>query len=736
MSNFSNFMKTRIEKNYEKNKHSGEIVRIIYKADNYTVAIMSEHITGDSIKIVCKFAIQEGDNVVAHGKWKDVENYGWQFEANCMEKDLNLSKNGLIKFLKGPDFKGIGTKTATKIADKFEENFDYVITNESDRLINELSIKRDVVENLRRLWVSQKLQNMMVVNLSAYPLTQLQILNLLSVYGQSAIDILTKNPYSLIEFINGYGFKTADAIALQNGIESHSNFRLQACTEYITNIFIKDAGGHCWIDYDNLLKVMSKLLDLEYGHISNFLENHLDSRKIISFNDDGILKYSSTYVFNQENFLVNYILENSEEIPITQYEDNIKHFELDKLNAAQREAVINTFRYDLSIITGKAGTGKTFVISYILEIFQKLGYNIACAAPTGKAARRMTEMTDFPASTIHRLLHYDSSNFEYNKDNKLDAYDMIIIDEFSMVDVYLAYSLFSALSENTKVVIVGDHNQLPPIGAGGIFIDMLKYNKSTKRDNINAVTELTNVMRQAGNLKKNSVDILDGIISTEITEDWRITFNDIFADPEVISDTIAKKLSNSEKYINFKSEDIQIITPRKDNFTGVEYLNKLLQHTIQKAKYGVDIIIDDKKAVLHRYDRVIQMANDYTIDVMNGTLGEVLYISNDGIITIKFEGNVVVNFEFDSPKLLNVSLAYALTIHKTQGSEFPCVIVVLHSSHGNMLNRNLLYTAVTRAKEKVILLGDEIAIKLALEKINDNKRTNFDYLMRLNYKKN
>jgi len=715
--------------NRDSSVHRGTILRILYSKQDFAISIMEEE-SFETIKLISKYSVSEGDHIIAHGRWVNNSVHGWQFQSHCMEEKINLDTNGLIKFLtKNPDIEGIGIKKATMIVENFPDNFDDIITNHPERIIN-LGISKKIVKKMSDVWNNKKEKNQMIVNLSAFPLTQVQIIKLINKFGNDATDIINKNPYLLSKHVESIGFKTADKIALENGISKNSPNRMEAALDYITGNYINNNGGHSWIEYNDLTYEMHNLLSLDTCEIIDYI-NKGDCKSVISYTVKGVKRYTNKYIYDCEEYVLKYVLENSEEISTFQY--NIDKFDLDGLNDKQKLAVLNSFRYNFTVVTGKAGTGKTFVLSYIIKAYESLGQNVVCAAPTGKATRRLSEMTGRDSVTIHRLLGFDSKSFKYNISEKLEGIDVLIIDEFSMVDIRLAYSLLSAVEYNTKIIISGDHNQLKPISAGNLFNNMLIYH-TQKNDNLFKITELTHIVRQAGNLKKNSVEILDGKINFESSDDWKITFDGIFDSSMNITTAIATKMEDCLSSIGYETEDVQVISPMKMYDCGTIFLNKKLQQSIQKSKYDIDIKITDEDdyndITLYVHDRVIQTSNDYNIDVMNGTLGYIDYISEDGDITIKFEDGNVVIYEKNDILLKNITLAYALTIHKTQGSEFPCVIVAIHSSQSIMLTRNLLYTAVTRAKDKVIILGDVDAIHIALNKHDYHDiRNNFDYIL-------
>jgi len=716
-------------------EYTGYISKIIFQSPkgDYMVAIFNPKDYDETMKITCQYVTNTESDITIFGEWEESEKWGKQFNSTKFAMDLDLSKNGLLKFLiKSSNIVGIGEAKAKKIVNNYGDNFEKFMETETYILSQELSINEDIIDNLKHVWITHKSTNQIAVNLSEFPLSQNHIMELVRLYGPAAIEKIRENPYFLITVLPSFGFKRADEIAMQNGIDPNSSIRKQACLDYL--LMSTENSGNCWIDYDFLIDKMKKeLSDVSYESIRYFLDDQYDTDTVKKFEDDGIIKLSSVNIFDKEKYIINYIIENSDYVEEFDYfKGGVSAEDLESLNEDQKKAVTNSMNYTFSVITGKAGTGKTFVISKIVEIFRRIGMEVACAAPTGKAARRMEEVTCYPASTIHRLLKSNGEFFEYNETNKMEDYDVIIIDEFSMVSIPLGYHLFAALPKNTKVIIVGDHNQLTAIGAGNIFNDILEYNKKSNEKVKFRVSELSKVVRQAGDLKKNSVAILDGQISHVNTDDWRTSFTDQFEDDYKLSSFVVDLMINSDKYTGYPLKDVQLIIPMKKETLELSTfkMNKLLQKAIQYKKYGNLIEITKYQDILYKHDKVMQIKNDYEIEVMNGTIGNVSYISSDGNITIDFEGGVSITYSKGDVRLNNVVLAYAMTTHKTQGSEYPCVVFVMHNSHYNMLNRNLLYTAVTRAKEKVMIFGDRRSIAIALSRDDtSDKKTNFDYHM-------
>ncbi len=394
------------------------------------------------------------------------------------------------------------------------------------------------------------------------------------------------------------------------------------------------------------------------------------------------------------------------------------------LNEKQLEAVHSALQHSISLISGGAGSGKSYTVSVINAVCEECDLEVVLSAPTGKAAKRLEEVSGRTGTTIHRLLGYDGKSFSKDSNNPIDA-DMLIIDEFSMVDVPLAWHLFNAVDfARTAIVIVGDHNQLPPVGPGNILRDLIHSNAIP-------TVILDKVVSQAGVLKENSTAILKGEVrktsdaSSQGCRDWYLA--DQFTDPSAAAISCWISLANGSMPLALISiKDVQVLTPTHKGPLGTKSLNEDLQRLIQKRLWNVSVpeTQPGRRSPFLKHDKVIQTRNNYDLNVMNGSIGHVVDVLPNGTLLIDFEG-VAVEIEKGSPNLQDIQLAYALTIHKTQGSEFPCAVVVVHKAHSFMHHRNLLYTGVTRARKTAIVLGDRWGIRNCAKKCQVDDRKTF-----------
>lgn len=711
----------------------GQITRLYYASEEFCAGIL-ETDTGQNIKFSIKFPVSLDERCKLKGSFKRHSKYGWQFEATGYEMDIPVDREGLIRFLSESDsFKGIGRKRAEEIInicdcsnhDSLGNDFEELLIKEPERLLNIKGITPKIVETLKKEWIVTRDVNTAITILAGYDLTMNQISKVIKKYGSAAVHVVRENPYSLSETIDGFGFRRADEIALKTGMQRDCKKRIQAGLIHIVKEQLND--GHTWIEEGELLQEAETVLQLIQLDADDIIHAHLDSLihlkklKCYSYHGTGVI--ALPHYFEMENKLLELLKTKSKTIDDTL----LKQIEKSTLNQGQRDAFIGAMENSQYLISGPAGAGKTYLVKQLVDEFQKQELSVTLCAPTGKAARRMEEVCEMPALTIHKLLGYDGRGFNYHGGNKLVT-DIICIDEVSMIDIWLFYHLMDAIdTENTKIIFAGDHNQLPPVGAGNVLRDILQQN-------LIPYTVLTEVVRQAGTLKKNSLKILDGVVhgvrkTDSKSHDWKIiTRYDNHAD-----------LING-LYMLFRDvlpceyddliRDVQVLSPMKKTDIGVFNLNRILQSLLQERVYGRDIAPGPKGSFPKLYvgDKVIQTKNDYKLGVMNGHMGIVLKADyHHKKFIIEFENNGAL--EIKPKNLKNISLAYCLTVHKVQGSEFPCVISIVHTSHYIMLHQNLFYTSVSRAKKQSFILGDLRGIKAAAKNKQVDKRRTFLSLM-------
>ncbi|HNY39088.1 MAG TPA: AAA family ATPase [Bryobacteraceae bacterium] len=685
---------------------------------------------GNTVNFAGKVFARPDDAVRLEGHWANHPKYGRQFTAETMGHDLELDPDGLAAFLANhPDVKGIGPAKARSIADSFGRDFDAVIRTQPERVAAVAKVPVETARELQRIWIANSDFNAAMAHLARYGLTHFQVTTLVDKFGSQVVKILERDPYVLMREIKGFGFKRVDKIARKMGTPKDLPSRIRAGIEYCVADALDD--GDCWVEHEDLLDRANALLIMDTLDSREVIEQHLESllgEGILVSAPFEQLVVADPEIHRMEEDLAA-VFKNAR-VPCPVYRDAGKLDQLldtlgPKLNPEQREAVKNALRYSISLMTGGAGCGKTYSVSTIASIAEELELKVVLAAPTGKAAQRLEEVVRHPASTIHRLLGFDGHRFALGPDNRIEA-DILLIDEVSMVDVRLAWHLFQAIDlQKTALVLVGDHNQLPPVGPGNLLRDLV-------RSRAIPTTLLTRVIRQAGVLKENSIAVLDGHVQP--TSDVKVAGRrpwyviDKFTDSHEVRAFLLMLFEEvlTERLGYDLLRDVQVLTPTHKGPLGTVELNIKLQRLLQRKLFGVEVAEVEAgfRPRLYPNDKVMQTKNDYESGVMNGAVGIVAGVDGKGGMEIDFDGNEVA-IEAGSNQANNIQLAYASSIHKVQGSEFPCAIVIAHRSHSFMHHRNLFYTAVTRAKESVIILGDQWGIDNCAKKRQVDRRNTF-----------
>ncbi|MBU1067701.1 AAA family ATPase, partial [Patescibacteria group bacterium] len=604
---------------------TGTVTKIIFQSvdGGFTIGKLD----GNTFKIKC--GVAEGDTISLQGKWVNDPKFGRQFDASSFCYDMPCDTAGLAAWMaKNQELKGIGPVTAAEICKRYGNDFDKNINNESviTEMVTRITrLTYDMVVTLRVTWNRSKHMNQAMTALYAFDLTANQVNRLIEKYGSDAPRIVRENPYRMIEDLTGFGFKRADEIARKAGIAKDDENRIKACIKYVLQEALQN-GNTCMLTAV-LICEAERLLIFDKLETMGLVGTHVfylcQINDLIMFGDDKFVALS--YMYNMEMDVFNALKKKAESMT-AKYELTSDNADLiEKQYAALEMALCNK----LCLITGGAGTGKTYTITSIIEVLENNDKSINLCAPTGKAAKRMSESTGRPASTIHRLLEHNGRCFQRDAENKLDC-EVLIIDEVSMLDVVLCWHLFNAVDfDRTSIIMVGDHNQLPPVGAGNVLRDIIQKQ-------LIPTVKLTEVIRQAGVLKQNSIAILRGVVAPNSPGSGVWYVSDGHKEPE----DVLKMIKHLYKYIlpnNFTLNhvnDVQLLTPQHKGLIGTDNLNKVLQRIIQQQIYGVNVIQEPEKKmpVLYHGDRVMQIVNDYELDVMNGAVGYISSISNDGYV--------------------------------------------------------------------------------------------------------
>ena len=683
---------------------------------------------GEFVKFAGKVFVKISEPVKLDGHWVNHPKYGRQFEAEFMGHDLELDPDGLAHFLANhPDVKGIGPVKARLVADEFGAAFDGAIRSRPEAVAAVAKVPVEIVLDLQRIWVANGDFNTAMAYLAAFGLTHYQVTTLVGKFGSQVVPILERDPYVLVREIPGFGFKRVDKIARKMGTPKDLPSRIRAGLHYCVLAALDD--GDCWVEYEDLLDRANTLLVMDTMDSRDVIEGHLEAliaEGVLFSQPFERLVVADPEIHKMERELAEVLRTACAPNPHPVAEqDGLLDAEGAGLNPEQRAAVKNALSYSISLMTGGAGSGKTYAVSTISSIAERLELSVVLAAPTGKAAKRLEEVVGHDASTVHRLLGFNGHTYSRDALNPIEA-DILVIDEVSMVDVPLAWRLFQAVNrEKTAVVLVGDHNQLPPVGPGNLLRDLVKSRAIP-------TTVLTRIIRQAGELKENSTAILAGEVrpTSEVKagarRPWYVIdkFTDagdlrrmlILLFDEVLHERLGYDLVR----------DVHVLTPTHKGSLGTVELNIELQRLLQKKlfQFNVPEVDAGHRPRLYPGDKVIQTKNDYELGVMNGSMGIVMSVDPKDGMVVDFDGRPV-EIKSGSDALGNIQLAYATSIHKVQGSEFPCAVVVAHKSHSFMHHRNLLYTAVTRAKESVIILGDRWGIEHCAQKRQVDQRNTF-----------
>ena len=710
----------------------GIVDEIIFRNDDngYTVFLFDCSDKG-YVAVGSFLSINIGENLKLVGNFKHNGKYGMQFQVDSYESIAPKTRNGIIRYLSSGLIKGVGPVTAEAIVKKFKENTLEIIEFNPEKLVEVRGISQKKAKLISESLVEVRdMQNAMVF-LQGYNISTTIALKIYEIYKNSTIEVVKTNPYRLVEEVNGIGFAKADKIAQSMGIAVDSPFRIRAGVLHILNE-ASDKNGHTYMLKPQLVEGVNKLLALENIDVSKIFEDIFDvlqkENLVKVFWEDKHEIIMLTKMYNAEKYVASKlaILNNSNIETDLNLDDEITFFENQKhlkLHQDQKNAIKMAINSGVSVITGGPGTGKTTIVSCALEIFKMLNKNILLLAPTGRAAKRLSESTGEEAKTIHRALEIDFRSklglFVYNEKNPL-PYDVIIVDEVSMVDVVLMNSLLKAISKGSKLILVGDKDQLPSVGAGNVLADILSS------QTIN-VTQLTQIYRQENDslIISNAHMINEGVMPVLDNKSSDFFFDSKEERVDIFNSIVSLVTQRIPSFFKIEKSKIQVLAPLKAGECGIENINVSLQEKINPplpTKNEIKV----GQTIFREGDKIMQTANNYNLEwkkryerenyfedgagVFNGDIG---YIHK--IIPQTYE--MIVWFEdgrevvYPRSELSQLSLAYAITIHKSQGSEFDAVVIPVTNGPSLIFTRNLIYTAVTRAKKLVVLVGSKSALK-------------------------
>ncbi len=685
----------------------GTIKSYIYfnESNNYSVIKLDN----DVVAVGNLPEFEEGQNVQFEGEWVLHKFYGTQFKVSGFEILLPNTLKGISRFLASGIIEGIGEKTADKIIQKFGEETLNILDSEPDRLKEIEGIGSAKLESIKRGWKQQNILRDVMIFLQSAGISTNLSLKIFKEYSDKTIEVVKNNPYKIINDIWGVGFKTADDLASKIGFPKDDTRRIKAGLLYILSEAMRN--GHTYLPETELMAECEHLLNYQMG---------IDDPLLIDLEEESYIKRESNNVYLSYLYFAERRIEEklNHLIRIPPQENIIQKSMLssieNRFSEEQFNAILSTVQNKVSIITGGPGTGKTTAIRGIIELYRSSGKRILLAAPTGRAAKRITELIGLEAKTIHRLLEYNplDNTFNFDEENQLTA-DLIVIDEVSMIDILLMYNLISAIDLNTNVVFVGDVDQLPSVGPGNVLHDFISCD-------ILPVTKLTQIFRQAeaSEIVKAAHKINHGEIpiinNSEESDLFFISENDQQKIAERILQLSSENLPRAFGYDPVR--DIQILTPMYKGIAGADNINDLFQNEINKNPVAVEF----NSLKFKVGDKVMQLRNNYDKGIFNGDVGFVMNWDREKrCLIVDFSG---MRVEYEQTELNELTLAYCITVHKSQGSEFPCIILIQTMQHYRMLQRNLLYTGVTRAEKHLIIIGAKKALTIAVNNNTVQKR--------------
>lgn len=720
-------------------KLAGYVEHIIYRNTDNGYTVLNLVSGEDEITCVGIFStIAEGENIEATGDYTDHPTYGTQFKVVSFEEKAPEDQEAIERYLGSGAIKGIGLAMAARIVRRFREDTFRIIEEEPERLAEVKGIsERKAMEIASQVNEKRDLRQAMIF-LQQFGITMNLAVKIYNKYGQEVYGILKENPYRLADDIEGVGFRTADDIAAKAGIRTDSDFRVRSGILY--TLLQASGEGHTFLPQEELTAKTSELLGIDKDIIEkNYMDLSIERKIIMKQSGEQTQIYSASFYYMEANTATMLReLDIAYDVADAEIEQRIHNIEKQtgmQLDEHQVQAVKEAVRNGLLVITGGPGTGKTTTINTIIRYFEMEGMDIFLAAPTGRAAKRMSETTGFEARTIHRMLELNggmegSAGFERNETNPLET-DLVIIDEMSMVDITLMNSLLKAIAPGTRLILVGDINQLPSVGPGSVLKDIIQSEAFN-------VVMLTKIFRQAStsDIIVNAHKINRGEEVSLDNKSMDFFFLKRYEADIIINVVLQLVKQKLPKFVDATPYDIQVLTPMRKGLLGVERLNGILQQYLNppdKSKREKE----HGDMVFREGDKVMQTKNNYqleweirtkfglTVDkgmgIFNGDMGIITEI-NDFAETMTAEFDEGRKVEYSYKLLDELELAYAITIHKSQGSEYPAVVIPLLSGPSMLMNRNLLYTAVTRARKCVTLVGNDATFNQMIQNTSQQKR--------------
>lgn len=731
----------------------GTIEDIIFKSEETGYCVLSVYTEADEVTLVgTMYNVAVGEEIRATGSYTAHQIYGEQFKVEQYQTFIPRDVRSMERYLGSGAIKGIGPALSKRIVDTFGDETFSVIETDPERLADLKGISQKKAQEIALIFEEQRKMRQVIIFLQEYGISLTYALKIYKEYEEHTIPIIRKNPYRLAEEIDGIGFEKADELATRIGFDPQSINRVKAALTYV--LYKGTTDGHVYLERHVLVSAAEQLLRTEGLDTENALmELQIEQKVMIDYVGHSEMVYLIRY-YDMEQYVANKLFDLAS-MPFQKDEameseiHKIEKRQQIELDDVQREAIVEAMSYGVFILTGGPGTGKTTTINAIIQAFVDKGMEVLLAAPTGRAAKRMTETTGYPSKTIHRLLEItmgadNNQNFERNEEYPLEA-DVIIIDEASMVDITLMYYLMKAIVPGTRLIFVGDQDQLPSVGPGNVLKDMI-------HSGVLNTIKLERIFRQAAEsdivVNAHMINKGEGIRLKEKRDFFFVSRQQAGQGVQEIINLIQNRLPGFiNKYLSKEqleaaqdiSDHIQVLTPMRKGITGVNNLNEVLQQALNPAS-------SDKKEKVYRnivfreQDKVMQIKNNYNAQwqvlnklgyqieegsgIFNGDIGRIIDVNHfTETLKVRFDDGKIVIYEFTN--LDELELAYAITIHKSQGSEYPVIILPVFMGPPMLMTRNLLYTAITRAKSFVVLVGQEGVIRQMIDNNREVHRNSF-----------
>ena len=661
------------------------------------------------------FDVNEGDFLEITGDVVNHPTYGNQIRVTAYKAIPPEDRDGMVKYLSSGRFKGLGKRTAEKIVNKFGDKTFDIFRDNPDRLAEVKGVKKALITEIKKSGKDNKTIRELTVKLAPHGIGNETVFKIYKTFGDDSFTVLEQNAYFLIERVRGVGFRIADTIALGFGVSRNDINRIKAGIHFLITQF-EQQNGDLYVEEPELAQRCASLLDVATDEVAGCIETMVERNELVREEIPGrvVLSYKNFAIEKQiARRLFSLANPESPPKPVPVNFDYLFKKTSVELTGEQKAAVVKAVNDRITVITGGPGTGKTTIIRAIIESFQKEKLEVLVAAPTGRAAKRVEEAAFYKASTIHRMLKIEpeTGRFVHDEHNPLKA-DAVIVDEFSMVDSFIFHSLLKAISRHTRLIVIGDKDQLPSVGPGNVLRDIITCGYFN-------IIYLNRNFRQTEDslIIDNAYRINNGepLVFKKFTEDLDFVFIRVTGDTQA-QEKVLRILEYYKNDYHFNSQDVQVLVPMYRGEAGIDRLNARIQERFNPEPF----IVKKEKAAYKQWDKVMQLKNNYDKMVFNGEQGIISKFDLEKKkLHVDFDGNVV---EYHVSELEELTLSYAVSVHKAQGSEYDMLILVLLPSHSIMLNRELFYTAVTRAKKRILLISDEYTVSRAVSNASPSER--------------